>query len=99
MAAAFERLLEVCRTRDLACGGTVTPANAALRMEQGYRIVNFGGGERRPDRGERGGAQRRHRGRGSTLRAPETNFTIRESGRGRCARRRLPPASAPWRRC
>ena len=43
MAAAFEHLLEVCRARDLACGGTVTPANAALRMEQGYRIFNFGG--------------------------------------------------------
>ena len=43
VAAAFERLLAVCRERDLACGGTVTPANAALRMEQGYRIFNFGG--------------------------------------------------------
>ena len=43
VAAAFEHLLEVCRTHDLACGGTVTPANAALRMEQGYRIFNFGG--------------------------------------------------------
>ena len=43
VAAAFEHLLEVCRARDLACGGTVTPANAALRMEQGYRIFNFGG--------------------------------------------------------
>ena len=43
VAAAFEHLLEVCRTRDIACGGTVTPANAALRMEQGYRIFNFGG--------------------------------------------------------
>ena len=43
VAAAFEHLLDVCRTRDLACGGTVTPANAALRMEQGYRIFNFGG--------------------------------------------------------
>ncbi len=39
----FARLLAVCRERDLACGGTVTPANAALRMEQGYRIFNFGG--------------------------------------------------------
>ena len=43
VAAAFEHLLAVCRTRELACGGTVTPANAALRMEQGYRIFNFGG--------------------------------------------------------
>ena len=43
VAAAFEQLLAVCRTRALACGGTVTPANAALRMEQGYRIFNFGG--------------------------------------------------------
>ena len=43
VAAAFERLLGVCRVRELACGGTVTPANAALRMEQGYRILNFGG--------------------------------------------------------
>ena len=43
VAAAFERLLEVCRARDLACGGTVSPANAATRMAQGYRIFNFGG--------------------------------------------------------
>ena len=43
VAGAFERLLGICRARDLACGGTVTPANAALRMEQGYRILNFGG--------------------------------------------------------
>ncbi|MEE2638824.1 MAG: aldolase/citrate lyase family protein, partial [Acidobacteriota bacterium] len=43
VAAAFESLLQVCQTRDLACGGTVTPDNAALRMEQGYRILNFGG--------------------------------------------------------
>ena len=43
VAAAFEQLLAVCRARDIACGGTVTPANAALRMEQGYRILNFGG--------------------------------------------------------
>lgn len=43
VAAAFEHLLAVCRARGIACGGTVTPANAALRMEQGYRIFNLGG--------------------------------------------------------
>ena len=43
VAAAFERLLGICRMRELACGGTVNPANAALRMQQGYRIFNFGG--------------------------------------------------------
>jgi len=43
VAAAFERLLGICRRRELACGGTVNPANAALRMQQGYRIFNFGG--------------------------------------------------------
>ena len=40
---AFEHLLGVCQARNIACGGTVTPANAAERMEQGYRIFNFGG--------------------------------------------------------
>ncbi len=43
VAAAFEHLLAVCQTRNIACGGTVSPANAALRIEQGYRILNFGG--------------------------------------------------------
>ena len=43
VAAAFQELLRVCQTRNIACGGTVNPSNAALRMEQGYRIFNFGG--------------------------------------------------------
>ena len=43
VAAAFEHLLGVCRAHNLACGGTVNPTNAATRMEQGYRILNFGG--------------------------------------------------------
>ena len=41
--AAFEQILAVCRARDLACGGTVNPDNAARRLAQGYRIFNFGG--------------------------------------------------------
>ena len=41
--ATFQQILAVCRTRDLACGGTVNPDNAARRMAQGYRIFNFGG--------------------------------------------------------
>ena len=40
---AFQQILAVCRARDLACGGTVNPDNAARRMAQGYRIFNFGG--------------------------------------------------------
>ena len=36
VAAAFERLLAVCRERDLACGGTVTPANAARSQWCGW---------------------------------------------------------------
>ena len=43
VVAAFEQLLGVCRARNIACGGTVSPTNAAMRMEQGYRIFNFGG--------------------------------------------------------
>ena len=43
VVAAFERLLAICQAHDLACGGTVSPTNAATRMEQGYRIFNFGG--------------------------------------------------------
>ena len=43
VAAAFQRMLSVCQVRNIACGGTVNPANAATRMEQGYRIFNFGG--------------------------------------------------------
>lgn len=43
VAEAFAEILRVCRMRDLACGGTVSPGNAARRMEEGYRIFNFGG--------------------------------------------------------
>ena len=33
----------MCEARRLACGGTVTAANVAAKMEAGYRIINFGG--------------------------------------------------------
>jgi hypothetical protein len=35
-------ILKVCRTRNIPCGGTVSAANAAQFMKQGYRIINFG---------------------------------------------------------
>ena len=30
VAAAFQELLRVCQTRNIACGGTVNPSNAGL---------------------------------------------------------------------
>ena len=45
------------------------PANAALRMEQGYRIFNFGGANGGLTAANAGGAQRRDRRGGATLRA------------------------------
>jgi 4-hydroxy-2-oxoheptanedioate aldolase len=41
--AAMGRILSVCRTRQLVCGGTVSAGNVGERLKQGYRIVNFGG--------------------------------------------------------
>ena len=41
--AAVAKILRVCEARNLACGGTVNPSNVAAKLEQGYRIVNFGG--------------------------------------------------------
>lgn len=41
--AAMAKILSVCQARHLPCGGTVTAANAAQFIQQGYRIVNFGG--------------------------------------------------------
>ena len=43
VTAAIETILAVCRARDLACGGTVNATNAAAKLAQGYRIINFGG--------------------------------------------------------
>ena len=44
VAAAFEHTSWPSAGRATSpADGTVTPANAALRMEQGYRIFNFGG--------------------------------------------------------
>ncbi len=43
VGAAVEKILGVCQARNLACGGTVTAGNVAAKMEQGYRIINFGG--------------------------------------------------------
>ena len=40
--AAMATILKVCRTRNIPCGGTVSAANAAQFMKQGYRIINFG---------------------------------------------------------
>ena len=41
--AAMSKILSVCQTRNIPCGGTVNAANAAAKMQQGYRIINFGG--------------------------------------------------------
>jgi 4-hydroxy-2-oxoheptanedioate aldolase len=41
--AALAKILDVCRSRGIPCGGTVTPANAERLMKLGYRIFNFGG--------------------------------------------------------
>ena len=41
--AAMAKILNVCQARKIPCGGTVTPANVAQLMKQGYRIINFGG--------------------------------------------------------
>ncbi len=41
--AAMTEILDVCRTHSIPVGGTVNPANVAAKMEQGYRIISFGG--------------------------------------------------------
>ncbi len=41
--AAMSKILSVCQARNIPCGGTVSAANAAVKMQQGYRIINFGG--------------------------------------------------------
>jgi hypothetical protein len=41
--AAMAKILGVCQARNIACGGTVNPSNAAPMMKLGYRIFNFGG--------------------------------------------------------
>jgi 4-hydroxy-2-oxoheptanedioate aldolase len=41
--AAMAKILNVCQARNIPCGGTVTAANVAQFMKQGYRIINFGG--------------------------------------------------------
>jgi 2-keto-3-deoxy-L-rhamnonate aldolase RhmA len=41
--AAMAQILGVCQARNLPCGGTVTPSNAAAMMKRGYRIFNLGG--------------------------------------------------------
>ena len=41
--AAMGEILDVCKARSIPVGGTVNPANVAAKMEQGYRIISFGG--------------------------------------------------------
>jgi 4-hydroxy-2-oxoheptanedioate aldolase len=41
--AAMAKILSVCQARTIACGGTVTAANVAEFIKQGYKIINFGG--------------------------------------------------------
>ena len=45
MAAAFEHLPAVCRARGIACGGAVTPANAALPRGAGVPHLHLGGAD------------------------------------------------------
>jgi 4-hydroxy-2-oxoheptanedioate aldolase len=40
--AAMAKILGVCQARNLPCGGTVSAANVAQFVKQGYRIFNFG---------------------------------------------------------
>jgi 4-hydroxy-2-oxoheptanedioate aldolase len=40
--AAMAKVLGVCQARNLPCGGTVNPSNAAAMLKRGYRILNFG---------------------------------------------------------
>ena len=41
--AAMAEIIAVCRARSIPVGGTVGTANVAEKMEQGYRIISFGG--------------------------------------------------------
>lgn len=41
--AAMSKILGVCQSRKIPCGGTVTADNVAAMMKTGYRIINFGG--------------------------------------------------------
>ncbi len=41
--AAMAKILNVCQARKIPCGGTVNAANVAQLMNQGYKIINFGG--------------------------------------------------------
>lgn len=41
--AAMAKILSVCQARNIPCGGTVSAADVAAMMKQGYRIINFGG--------------------------------------------------------
>ena len=43
VVAAITEVMRVCQLRAIACGGTVSASNAAQRMAEGYRILNFGG--------------------------------------------------------
>ena len=40
--AAMAKILSVCQSRNIPCGGTVNPTNVAQYLKQGYKIVNFG---------------------------------------------------------
>ena len=40
--AAMAKILNVCQTRNIPCGGTVNAGNVAQFMKQGYKIINFG---------------------------------------------------------
>jgi 4-hydroxy-2-oxoheptanedioate aldolase len=43
VTGAMLQIMRVCKTRNIPCGGTVSAANVAQKINDGYKIINFGG--------------------------------------------------------
>ena len=41
--AAMAEIIGICKARSIPVGGTLSTANVAAKMEQGYQIISFGG--------------------------------------------------------
>ena len=41
--AAMAEIIGICKARSIPVGGTLSAANVAAKMEQGYQIISFGG--------------------------------------------------------
>ena len=41
--AAMAEIIGVCKARSIPVGGTLSTANVAAKMEQGYQIISLGG--------------------------------------------------------